>query len=157
MNNTDADPRPSDAVKALRARGVNSAEDMLEHGTPDQLLAVCRRWDAQRGSKSTGLLVHWIRQGEFNEPAASTAPSKGSMMRSRFEEYAAQFPVGTVAEPHARLQARRWPEDEPCPGSMRVIEATYPLLSMECDECGFAAALGPRHLHVLGSATGRPF
>jgi hypothetical protein len=141
--------RPVEAVKALRARGVNNPEDMLEHATPEQILAACHRWDGQRGV-NPGLLVHWIRAGEFGEPAATPPPSKGEQMRARFDEYAARFPEGAVAEPHARLQARRWPEDDPCPGDLIVIETTYPLISTECDRCDFVAAYPLRSLHVLG-------
>lgn len=152
MNNGN-DPRPIEAVKALRDRGVSTAEDMLEHATPEQILTACHRWDAHRGTKQPGLLVHWIRQGQFDEPAAAGAPSKASMMRARFDEYAARFPEGSVAEPHARLQARRWPQDERCAGSMIVVDAIYPLLAMECDECGFLAALPAQSLHILDGQT----
>lgn len=140
---------PMEAVKALRARGVDTAEDLLEHATPEQILTACHRWDGRQGV-GPGLLVSWIRAGQFEEPAPAGAPSKGEQRRARFDEYAARFPEGAVAEPHARLQARRWPEDDPCPGSMIVVDAIYPLLTMECDQCGFTAALSTRHLHVLG-------
>jgi hypothetical protein len=144
----DSQQRPIDAVRALRSRGIGNAEDLLEYGTPDEILAACRRWDSREGV-GPGLLARWIRDREFvEEPAAPQ--SKAVIMRARFDEYAARFPVGAVAERHADLQARRWPEDDPCPGDMVVIETTYPLVSMECDQCGFVAALGPRQLHVLG-------
>ena len=35
-------------------------------------------------------------------------------MRARFDEYAARYPEGSIAEPHSDLQARRWPDDERC-------------------------------------------
>ena len=55
------------AVAALRARGVNTAEAMLEHATPEQILLACHRWDSQQGV-GPGLLANWIRTGQFLEP-----------------------------------------------------------------------------------------
>ena len=149
MNNDNGGAPTIQAVEALRARGVNNPEDMLEHATPADILIACHRWDGQRGV-SPGLLVHWIRNGEFDEPPALPPPSKGATMRARFDEYAARFPEGAVAESHRALQARRYPEDEPCPGSLIVIETTYPLITVECDQCDYQAAYPARSLHVLG-------
>jgi len=146
--NGNDQPAAIDAVRALRSRGIGNAEELLEYGTPDELLAACRRWDGRQGV-GPGLLASWIRNREFvDEP---TAPqSKAAQMRARFEEYAARFPEGAVAEPHARLQARRRYDDDPCPGSLIVIETTYPLIAVECDACDYAAAYSARSLHVLG-------
>ena len=62
-----------DAVRALRARGIDNAEDMLEHGTPPELLAACHRWD-QRKNVGPGVLVAMIRAGEFRDPTPPTRP-----------------------------------------------------------------------------------
>ena len=70
-------------------------------------------------------------------------------MRARFDVYADRYPEGATAEPHARLQARRYPEDDACPGSLVVIETTYPLITVECDVCAYTAAYPARSLHVL--------
>ena len=141
-----------EAVTALRARGVDTAEDLLEHATPAQILAACHRWDGRQGV-GPGLLVRWIRNGEFTEPQAAPPPGKGAQLRARFDEYANRYPEGAIAEPHARLQARRYPdENDPCPGLLVVIETTYPLISVECDQCDYTAAYPARSLHVLGAA-----
>lgn len=144
---------PVEAVRALRARGVDQAEDMLQHGTPEQILAACHRWDARKGV-GPGLLVRWIRAGEFEDPPSAPPISKAQQQRDRFEQYTRRFPIGIVVEPHATLIARRWPGDleygDACAGDMVVIEALFPLLSMECDRCGFVAAVGVRDLHLFG-------
>ena len=140
--------RPMNAVNALRARGVDTAEALLEDATPEQILAACRRWDSRQGV-GPGLLVRWIRAGEFDEPASPTGPSKTEIMRAKFDTYAARFPEGEVAEPHARLQARRYPEDDPCPGNLVVIGTTYPAIAVECDTCDYTAAYPLRSLRVL--------
>ena len=90
-----------DAVKALRARGIGNAEDLLEYGTPDQILGACHRWD-QRKNVGPGVLAAMIRNGEFvdEQPARPAAPTSASRLRARFDEYVARFPEGSVAEPH---------------------------------------------------------
>ena len=148
------------ALNALRERGVDSPETLLSFGTPAQIIAACHRWDRLPGVRKN-LLVKWIRDGDFDAPEAAApvaAPSKAANMRARFDEYAARFPEDSVAEPHARLQARRYPEDEPCAGSLIVIETTYPLISVECDTCDYTAAYPIRSLQVLdGQANEAPF
>ena len=153
----------ADALRALRARGVNTAEEVLELASPEQILTACRRWDTET-DVSPGLLVHWIRNGQFETPpaAGTTAKSKGAVLRERFAEYAARFPEGSTVETHHALLERRWPDDVAravenghpiCDGSMVVTSATYPVLAMECDACGFEAGVTPRQLHVLPAAT----
>ena len=147
-------PTPADALRALTARGVNGAHDLLELGTPEEILSACHRWDGEKNVRP-GLLVRWIRDGKFEGEEEAPAPSKGAQLRARFEEYAARFPEGEAVELHASLIQRRWPDEyaqgDVCAGEMIVIEVTYPLLSMECNACGFVAALPARHLHILGA------
>jgi hypothetical protein len=132
-------------VRALKARGVNDPEDLLECGTPDQILAACHRWDRQHNVRPA-LLVFWIRNGQFADPAPAAGPSRSAILRARFDDYAARFPAGATVEPHAQLQARRWPDDPPCPGRMIVYESIYPNITVECDRCGFVAAYPVRAL-----------
>lgn len=147
----------SDAVRALAARGVDTAADLLECATPDEILAACRRWDGRKGV-GPGLLAKWIRSGDFTDPAPQPAVSKGAQLRARFDEYARRYPVGAITESHRDLIARRWPDDleqlkqagaEPCAGSMVVFAADYPVLEIECDVCGFVVGMPPRALPVL--------
>jgi hypothetical protein len=156
------EPTPADAVRALRARGVDTADELLAYGTPPQILSACERWDRRQGV-GPGLLARWIRDGTFEEPDPEPPKrGKAAQLRERFDEYVRRFPVGAVAESHADLVRRRWPDDwerakqrdeEVCPGDMIVVAASYPVLEMECDECGFSAGLTPRHLHVLPFGT----
>jgi hypothetical protein len=155
--------RSIEAVRALRARGIDNADELLAYGTPEQILAACRRWDGRQGV-GAGLLARWVRDGQFDEPPPA-AKSKAAQLRERFAEYARRFPEGAVVEPHRRLLERRWAEDveravelgdEVCDGAMVVIAASYPVLEMECDACGFTAAVGPRHLHVLPAQSALP-
>lgn len=142
-----------DAVRALRERGVNSPEALLEHGTPEQILAACHRWDKQQGV-SAGLLVKWIRDGNYTEPDEKPAQSKGAILRARFDEYVRHHPQGSIAEPHATLIARRWPNEldfDTCNGNMIITAADYPIIEMDCDKCGFAVGASARQLHLIGS------
>lgn len=157
MTGNDNDPTPVDALNALRARGVNSAEELLAHATPAQILAACHRWDGEQGV-GAGLLVRWIRDGQFDEPAAAPTKSKGAQLRERFDEYARRFPPGAIVETHADMLARRWPDDlaraaelgqDICAGQIVVVNTSYPVLELECDACGFSAGLPVRALHVL--------
>lgn len=149
-----ASAEPVDAVHALRDRGVDQPEQLLEHATPMQILAACHRWDQRQGVRP-GLLVKWIRAGQFEDEPSPPAQGRAAVLRARFDEYASRFPVDATVEPHRSLTARQWPGDElDCAGSMVVTEAIYPLLALECDRCGFEAAIPVRHLHVLdGRAT----
>jgi hypothetical protein len=142
------EPRPADAARALRARGIDDAESFLDCGTPEQILAACHRWDRLTGV-GKGLLVKWLRNGEFHEPTVVKA-SKAAVHQARFDEYAQRFPVGSIAEPHDRLQQRRWPDDQRCPGQMIVVDHAGLTIVAECDACQFEAAYPVRALHVLG-------
>jgi hypothetical protein len=164
----NGNPSPAEALDALRARGVRQAADQLDRATPAEILTACHRWDReqdqarQRGKDGpgSGVIVHWIRSGQFTEPESASAVSKAAQLRARLAEAARQFPPGTVVESHRDMLARRWPEDlnraveldqTICDGQIVVATAIYPVLELECDACGFAAGLPPRSLHVLPS------
>jgi hypothetical protein len=148
MNDNDNEPEPIEAVHALRARGIDNAEELLQYGTPAQILTACRRWDGRRGV-GPGLLAGWVRTGQFAEPEPQPKQSRDAILRARFDDYAHRFPAGSTVEPHAQLQARRWPDDEPCPGRMVVYESLYPNITVECDRCGFVAAYPVRSLAAV--------
>jgi hypothetical protein len=133
-------------LHALRARGVDDAERLLEFGSPEQIMLACERWD-QRSGVRPGLLVSWIRKGDFAEPIAPSAPrrsSKDAQQRARFDQIAARHPEGSAARPHAGL---RWRDD--CPGLMIVVMVSYPVIELECDKCGAECAVTPRCLDLL--------
>lgn len=139
------------AIDALAARGIDNGEQLLQFGTPQQILAACHRWDS-RENVGAGLLARWIRDQEFAaEPPP--APDRQEQQRAIFAEYVQQYPPATAAQLHGELLARAWPEhfnrQGICPGQMIVIETQFPLLTLECDRCGFTAALTPRSLAAL--------
>jgi hypothetical protein len=146
-----------EAIDALRARGVDTAAALLEHGTPEQILTACRRWDRRTGV-GPGLLAQWIRNGEFEDPEAPPpAPGKGAALRALFDDVARRFPIGSVVETHAELIERRWPQDleraretgQPlCAGWMVVTEASWPALEVECEACNFDAGYPARALRT---------
>ena len=141
-----------EVVAALRARGIDSPEQLLQYGTADQILAACQRWDARENVRP-GLLVRWIRDQDFPDP--EPPQSRAAQLRARFDEFVRRHPDGASVEWHADLIRRRWPQDleheEPCPGEMLVEDAIYPVVTMRCDVCGFEAGVGPRDLHLLGA------
>ena len=144
------------AVAALRTRGVNTAEGLLEHATPEQILTACHRWDSQTGV-GPGLLAQWIRTGQFLEPEPEAPPTPREQLQAKFERYAARYPVGTIIEPHRVLDARRWPEwanDPPCTGNMVVVDTNYPVLALQCDQCRFETGISPRPLQLLDQWAG---
>jgi hypothetical protein len=142
------------AVDALRERGVDNGEELLAYGNPDQILAACRRWDKREGV-GPGLLASFIRNQDFPEEPKPSAP-KLDDRHDRFAIYAERYPEGSIAEPHARLQERRWPEDERCGGDMIVVDAIYPLITVVCDRCDFEAAYPLRSLGVLDGQEAAP-
>jgi hypothetical protein len=148
MNDDDTngtDSRPAEAVRALRARGIDNAEELLQFGTPEQILTACHRWDGRRGV-GPGLLAGWVRMRQFAEPEPQPKQSRAEILRARFDEYARRFPEGSIVEPHAQMQARRWPDEPLCPGQMVVWSTTYPNIAVECDRCGLVAAYPVRSL-----------
>jgi hypothetical protein len=149
--NDNGGMRSAEAVRALRARGIDEAEKLLVFGTPAEILAACYRWDKRKGV-GPGLLAKWIRDREFDDPEP-IVEGKQAQLAARFDDYARRLPVGARAEPHARLNSRRYPDDpnDPCIGDLIVIESAYPVLTLECNMCGFITAYTPRSLHLLGT------
>jgi hypothetical protein len=143
-----------DAIRALRDRGVNQPEQLLEHGTPEQILAACDRWDRQP-NVSPGLLVKWIRDGQFAEQAtkANTAEER----RATFASYARRYSAGETIELHATLQARRSYDDEPCPGELVVVDLVGQQLAARCEDCGYEVAYTARSLRAIPLALEEPF
>ena len=147
---------PDQAIAALHARGVDQTGPLLEQATPDQILLACHQWDARTGV-GPGLLVNWIRTGQFLEPEPEPPPTPSQQLRAKFDRYAARFPVGTIIEPHRTLDARRWPEwapEPPCTGNMVVVDTNYPVLALQCDQCRFETGISPRHLQLLDQWAG---
>lgn len=139
--------RTLEAVRALRDRGIDGAEDLLEYGTPEQILAVCRRWDSREGV-GRGLLVSWIREGKF-EPEPETKRDQDEIFRARFDETLARLPVDSAIEAHRDLELRLWHTEIECAGTMIVVDSLYPNLTLICDECGFEAAIPVRFVHLI--------
>jgi hypothetical protein len=135
-----------DAIRELQACGVDEPEQLLEHATPDRIVATCQWWRT-RSNVTTGLLVSRIRKGGME--AVDSPPSVRQQLRQQFEAYVARFEVGSTLEPHARLQVRRRYQDELCGGGMVVYEAAYPSLFAECSGCSFEAAYPLKVLKAL--------
>jgi hypothetical protein len=170
------DTQPAEAVQALRARGVDSAETLLAHATPAAILRTCEWYDRQSGV-GAGLLVMKCRGGGIHEVVAAAGSAgaddaliaeliqrggqvpeqhkklRDRVYRGRFERYVTRHPVGSVVESHAELEARAWPDDETsCGGDMLVIAAVYPNVELECDKCGFAACIPAARVPVVPAA-----
>lgn len=45
---------------------------------------------------------------------------------------------------HGEYQQRRYPDDQPCNGSLLIVDREGPTWTVECDKCGFAAGLPAR-------------
>jgi hypothetical protein len=130
-----------DAAAALRARGVDQIEPLLDAATPAQIFAACRRFDKRDGA-GPGLLAHWIRHATV--PEDEPTESNTARLRRRFQEVVADYPPGSMIGIHRAVQADD--DERPCDGEMIVLEAAFPLLVIRCDECGFEGALTPRGL-----------
>lgn len=156
---SDAEPEVV-AVRALRARGVDSGEQLLQNCSAEAILAACRDFDRRNekgDTRGAGWLYTVVRNGglrERREPedTRSTNERKAAERISRFNDYARRFPVGAVAEVHGRLEQRRYPSlpvEQRCPGLLVVIAAGYPTIAVRCDKCAFEAAYPLRALPQL--------
>jgi hypothetical protein len=154
-NGMNGQPTELDALNALRERGVNAAEDLLELATPDQILATCKRWDAQH-HVNPGLLVHWLRTGQIAIPT----PDPIDQMHAQFDDYARHLLTGTaIKSPHYRTvpipdpppNAHIWDRlrTEDCPGTVRITGANYPFILAECDSCRYDCATPVNALHTI--------
>ena len=142
---------PTEAIGLMRSRGIDDPESLLSYAEPDAIARTCQWWDSLKGV-GKGLLVSRIRSGGIPPDVTPSPPpeDKATALRRRFDELTSQFPVGSVAETHASMQARRWPgEDDHCPGRLVVLEASFPSLVAECDVCEFNAAYPLRALAGL--------
>lgn len=129
----------TDAVNALRARGVTNPEQVASSTSPEQIISTCKWWDQQTDAKP-GLLVWKLRAGGVEKTNDGPEPgSKRAEMRATFDEIAGRFPEGSVTESHKRLQRRKG-YDEDCEGVLIVVDAIFPSLAVRCDGCGFEVA-----------------
>lgn len=126
-----------EALHALRDRGVEDAESLLEAASVDRIMATCK-W-ADRQGASTRLLVWKVKHGGV-DPADLAVKGKRQRMQERFAEIAQRYPVGWIAEPHRQLQRRRG-YDEDCDGMLIVVEPPqFPTVVVRCDACAYEAA-----------------
>lgn len=136
-----------DAVKAMRARGIDNPEELLQYATLEAIRGACQWWDGKPGV-GAGLLAKKIREGGIDPEPRPAPGSVEERQRATHADSARRFPVGSV-EPHARLQQRRWPDDEPCPGSMIVVTHDCPSWILECNRCGFEVGLSLRAMAIV--------
>lgn len=136
------DNSTSTALTMLRDRGIDDAESFLNSTDPQTIIRTCKWFDREKNA-SKRLLAWKLKQGGVAEEDAPV--NKQARMRDIFDRYLQQHPIGSRLCSHVQLSARKWPDDkETCPGQMLVVEASYPVLEMECDVCGLDAALTPR-------------
>lgn len=128
---TKADAR-TNALDAMRQRGVENPDTFIDGLDPDRILGACQWFDRQQGG-SVGLLIWKIRQG-------------GVAVRTVEEPQAIRRPVWRMPpEPifyktHAAWDQQRGYPDT-CTGRLMVVEADYPVATVECDQCDFLAGL----------------
>jgi hypothetical protein len=124
----------TDAIEAMRARGIDNAESLVSSTSPERIVASCKVWDSKK-NVTAGLLAKMVRDGGSDpEPAPKASP------RDRFAHLVQHYSEGSVAESHKRLQ-RRSDYDEDCDGLLIVVEEpAFPSLVVRCDGCGFEAA-----------------
>ena len=149
----------TDALDALTERGVHHPEQLADCGTPDEIIAACHRWDRQDGV-TTGLLVKWIRDGDFPPPEPANPYRR---LKTRFEDYARKYPAGTVVE-SSHYRPTRVPDSKPdapiwdrvrhveCDGTVRITSASFPTILCECDKCRYECAIPARLVHALDQA-----
>lgn len=142
-DNNDTTTTAADALREMRARGIDNAPDLLEHATPEAILTACRHWDTRK-DVGAGLLAKWIRQGGISEATADRiVKGQDARRRQAFDKFVREFPVGSVVERHSETQELMWPDDpNRCPGAMRVEWHAFPHVALVCDECGFETAIG---------------
>ena len=81
-----------DALREMRACGIDLPEPLLEHATPERIVATCRWWRTRK-NVGTGLLVSRIRAGGVE--VVESEPSREGRDRQRFGKLTARFPVGS--------------------------------------------------------------
>jgi hypothetical protein len=148
MSGEPTELQPIDVIRAMRARGIDNAEELLQYAPLEAIRATCEWWDSKPGV-GAGLLAKKIRQGGVELPPQPAPGAVEERLRATHDEYAQRFPVGSIAEPHARLQERRGYDDKPCPGSIIVRSHDYPVWIVECDGCDYDAGMTPRALRAV--------
>jgi hypothetical protein len=158
--------RPMDAVQALRDRGIDNPESLLQYADPEAIIRTCEWWDGLK-NVGTGLLVSKVREGGIASPdGLSEKARKHARLVDRFAEVAQRFAPGDVTETHARMQCRacgtpdaRWQhpdEEELCGGDLVVIAVSsdieVPCIEVRCDACLFESCYSPRSAAVLPEA-----
>lgn len=113
-----------DAIRALRNRGVDQAEPLLETATPNEILSTCHRFDARQGRVGPGWLVTEIRAGHYTDP--DDTPSVADRLQAQFTEHQRRLPADTIIDRCAHTD---------CTGWMRVQPSTYPILVVACSVC----------------------
>lgn len=117
----------------MQQRGVENPDTFIDSLDPDRILGACQWFDRQQGG-SVGLLIWKIRQG-------------GVPVRTIEEPETHRRPVWTMPDQpifyktHAAWdQQRSYHVD--CPtGRLNIVEAAYPVATVECDQCDFEAGL----------------
>jgi hypothetical protein len=137
----------TDAIEALRARGIDNAASLVSSTSPERIVASCKVWDTKK-NVTAGLLAKMVRDGGSDpEPAPKASP------RDRFAQLVQHYSQGSVTESHKRLQRRR-DYDEDCDGLLIVVEEpAFPSLTVRCNGCGYEAAYP---FKALASLPGRP-
>jgi hypothetical protein len=132
----------TDAIEAMRSRGIDNADDLVSSTSPERIVASCET--ADKKGWSTRLLAWKIKEGGVDPSMSLPKVDR----RAQFANATAMFPEGSVTESHRRMARRQWPGDhETCEGVMVVAdEPSYPHLSVRCDGCGFEAAYPLRAL-----------
>lgn len=127
-------------------RGIDLPDKFIDCAHPTAILGACDWFDRQGERGGVGLLIWKIKQGGVTERKAPTAPTP--IRRPIFDTGA--LPI--FYKTHIRWSQQtmngitRDPED--CPGRLMVIEAEYPVLTVQCDTCEFEGGLPHRDLPV---------
>ena len=129
-----------DAIHALERRGIDNPERVLDLLSPERILATCEWYDRQQGAR-TGVLVWKIRNGGV-EPSAVSSTLDRPRSRPVYDD--SGLPVLFMA--HADWDKRRDFTVSCADGQLMAVAAVYPIVTVECDRCGFLAGLGHRGL-----------